>query len=58
MVKQDLHVIADWDKAYKFSKYRICVTVSALLTTYREIYGNNTCRTLSSQRLLIKALFD
>ena len=33
------------------------VAVSALLSTYREMHGN-TCRTLLSHHLLIKALFE
>ena len=33
------------------------VTGSALLSTYKEMYGN-TCRTLLSQHLLIKTLFE
>ena len=32
----------------KFNKYRIYVTVSALVTINKEMYGNNTCRTLLS----------
>ena len=32
-------------------------TIPALLSTYKEMYGN-TCRTLLSQHLLIKALFE
>ena len=39
-----------------FSVCRTTVAVSALLSTYEEIY-ENTCRTLLSQHLLIKALF-
>ena len=40
-----------------FSVCRTFETVSAWLSTYKEMYGN-MCRTLLSEHLSIKALFE
>ena len=55
-VGKDLCVIADWNEAIKYM-YNFCNCFCFILSTYKEMFGN-TCRTLSSQHLLNKALFE
>ena len=42
----------------KFNSYRICVTVSALLTNYREMYGNNTFIIPTLQKQIARVCID